>query len=347
MQMKLLAEIQRRMIKIKTNIANPSVQTLARLQTTIRRMDTQALARLITHVRASVETQAWHIMTNIKADLKEHWTLRVLTRPVQLPKMIVFFRAHLYWKFMDTRYAVRAAIVKTVNTINTYAAICKTAIEKSAYASVCKAILTKGKAVVAKIPHETKQESSLAVSTSNVTIKEASLFASVNRTRVTKHIFLQHMETKSVDHNALRVTVTRLWHEQFDVQAMPISAQDTRTVRTGPVAPTLGTKTIFLAFTPKEVATLRIIQWFLHHTNVNNEGFSNEIVYDLASVPPVGSMPPPAGEKWGGGYVDHPFLGMGFGATGDSTGYLSPEAKKWLQNAKMFWETPTEVFDDE
>ncbi len=90
-----------------------------------------------------------------------------------------------------------------------------------------------------------------------------------------------------------------------------------------------------------------LIQWYLHRNLVSNEGFSNEIVFDLDSLDPVGPIPPAPTEQWKGGYVDYPFKGAGQESIDDASGYLSPEGEEWVKNVKMIWSKPTDIFEGE
>jgi hypothetical protein len=90
-----------------------------------------------------------------------------------------------------------------------------------------------------------------------------------------------------------------------------------------------------------------LIQWYLHSNVVSNEGYTNEIIFDLGQVEPVGPLPPIPIEEWKGGYVEYPFKGMGHADTGNAGGYLSPEGDAWVKNVQMVWTTPTQIFDGE
>lgn len=90
-----------------------------------------------------------------------------------------------------------------------------------------------------------------------------------------------------------------------------------------------------------------LIQWYLHSNTVSNEGYSNEIIFDLGQVEPVGPLPPVPIEEWKGGYVEYPFKGMGHQDTSEAAGYLSPEGDAWVKNVQMVWPMPTELFDGE
>lgn len=90
-----------------------------------------------------------------------------------------------------------------------------------------------------------------------------------------------------------------------------------------------------------------LIQWYLHRNLVSNEGYSNEILFDLTMLTPVGPIPPAPVEQWKGGYVDYPFKGAGQENIEEATGYLSPEGEEWVKNVKMLWSAPTSIFGAE
>lgn len=101
--------------------------------------------------------------------------------------------------------------------------------------------------------------------------------------------------------------------------------------------------------TPRIAATVTklYLQWFLHKNTVSNEGYSNEILFTLGSITPVGPLPPAPQEEWTGGYVAAPFQGSGVKNVEAAAGYYSPKVDQWVKNASMLWGNPPAVFDDE
>lgn len=101
--------------------------------------------------------------------------------------------------------------------------------------------------------------------------------------------------------------------------------------------------------TPRITTTMTklYLQWFLHNNVVSNEGYSNEVLFTLGSVDPVGPLPPAPQEEWTGGYVAAPFQGSGVKNTEAAAGYYSPKVDQWVKNASMLWGQPPAVFDEE
>lgn len=114
----------------------------------------------------------------------------------------------------------------------------------------------------------------------------------------------------------------------------------------------------YLSFIPTEVfqgvevhistcshTVRRILQWYLAGGRISNQGYGNEIIFDLGKVDPTGPIPPIPSQKWEGGYVEDPFRGVGYVPKDDTTGYASPKVDDWLGNVKMYWEEPSQPFD--
>lgn len=140
------------------------------------------------------------------------------------------------------------------------------------------------------------------------------------------------------------------------LQFRPVSANQVRTLM---VMVTLCKTELmaYLSFVPHELIqdldvlistcthmTTSVLQWYLHGGRVSNEGYGNEIVFDLGEVPIYGPIPPAPSRQWEGGYVEDPFKGVGYVPASNSTGYGSPSVNDWIANAKMFWDSPTEPF---
>jgi hypothetical protein len=88
----------------------------------------------------------------------------------------------------------------------------------------------------------------------------------------------------------------------------------------------------------------RIVQWYLMGGRVSNEGFGNEVIFDLGEVSPIGPIPPVPGINWGGGYVEDPFKGAGYVPSEENTGFDSPSADQWVRNVRMYWNNASEPF---
>ena len=87
------------------------------------------------------------------------------------------------------------------------------------------------------------------------------------------------------------------------------------------------------------------LQWWLQRIEISNEGYSNEIIFDLTDIDIVGPLPPSPIEVWDGGYVDYPFQSMGTKGIQAADGYLSPEGNAWIKNVPMIWDQSQPLFD--
>lgn len=88
-----------------------------------------------------------------------------------------------------------------------------------------------------------------------------------------------------------------------------------------------------------------ILQWYLTGGRISNQGYGNEIIFDLGKVDPQGPIPPVPSQKWEGGYVEDPFKGVGYVPADDTTGYASPKVADWLGNVKMYWNDASQPFE--
>lgn len=114
----------------------------------------------------------------------------------------------------------------------------------------------------------------------------------------------------------------------------------------------------YLSFVPQEVIrgldvhvstcshTIRhILQWYMVGGRISNQGYGNEVIFDLGQVEPIGPIPPVPSQKWEGGYVEDPFKGVGYVPKDDTTGYASPKVEEWLGNVKMYWDEASQPFE--
>lgn len=115
-------------------------------------------------------------------------------------------------------------------------------------------------------------------------------------------------------------------------------------------------RTCAISFNTFRLYRRALLQWFLSRTLYTNEGYSNEIIFDVEITSPVVPIPPdPEDPNWTGGYVEYPYLGkgymnspfksMGYQSSDVASGYVSPEAENWVKNAKMFWDTEQDIFE--
>lgn len=97
--------------------------------------------------------------------------------------------------------------------------------------------------------------------------------------------------------------------------------------------------------------TVSLLQWYLHGGSVSNDGYGNEVIFDLGEADDGSSgehtIPPIPSRQWSGGYVEDPFKGLGYKPTEESTGYNSPSVESWLSGSKMYWANPTKPFREE
>lgn len=87
-----------------------------------------------------------------------------------------------------------------------------------------------------------------------------------------------------------------------------------------------------------------IIQWFIHGGRISNYEKSNEVIFDLGDVDPIGPIPPVPSRQWQGGWVEDPFKGVGYVPADNSTGYGSPSVQDWLSNVQMYWNNASDPF---
>lgn len=87
-----------------------------------------------------------------------------------------------------------------------------------------------------------------------------------------------------------------------------------------------------------------IIQWFIHGGRISNYEESNEVIFDLGDVDPIGPIPPVPSRQWQGGWVEDPFKGVGYVPADNSTGYGSPSVQDWLSNVQMYWNNASDPF---
>lgn len=99
-----------------------------------------------------------------------------------------------------------------------------------------------------------------------------------------------------------------------------------------------------------EHEVVSLLQWYLHGGLVTNEGYGNEVIFDLGEADDGSSgsstIPPIPSRQWSGGYVEDPFKGVGYEPTSNSTGYVSPKVTDWLSGSKMYWGKASEPFQE-
>lgn len=152
-----------------------------------------------------------------------------------------------------------------------------------------------------------------------------------------------------------------LAHRQLEVK--PVDAPQVKWLNI--LVTVLHTETLtFIKFAIDEMAqdtTVRIsmfeheiislLQWYIHGGVVSNEGYGNEVIFDLGepddgSGESGGTIPPIPSRQWSGGYVEDPFKGVGYEPTSTSTGYVSPRVTDWLSGSKMYWGQATKPFQE-
>ena len=106
--------------------------------------------------------------------------------------------------------------------------------------------------------------------------------------------------------------------------------------------------TVRISMFDHEVVSL--LQWYIHGGLVNNDGYSNEVIFDLGEADDGsgggGTIPPIPSRQWSGGYVEDPFKAVGYEPTTNSTGYVSPKVTNWVSGSKMYWSKSTEPFQE-
>lgn len=106
--------------------------------------------------------------------------------------------------------------------------------------------------------------------------------------------------------------------------------------------------TVHISMFDHEVISL--LQWYIHGGVINNEGYGNEVIFDLGEADDGssggGTIPPIPSRQWSGGYVEDPFKGVGYEPTSNSTGYVSPKVSQWISGSKMYWGKSTEPFQE-
>jgi hypothetical protein len=243
--------------------------------------------------------------------------MHIRTESIDLPAIMAFLRTNMYWKFTDRVRQVKATVsYKAKRLVSAGLHVLKATVKKKMGFSALQIKQTRRlQAALNQKRGETHTVDAMPLSFVH---EDTMIRAGVTSPFSVYHTMYVTVYMQSMDGALARV-----------IFSMSQGAKHRSAVHAA----------------MRDVTFLRLLQWFLHRIDVSNEGYSQEIVYDLGTVPPVGPLPPTGDESWTGGYVDYPFKGMGFASSAQSDGYASPEAEDWIKNAKMFWDKETGIFD--
>jgi len=395
--------------RIVANICYAMQTGFAQLKLDAKDAIQSRVAWMRTTIRANIHSRSFKIYAQVRDIVRKFISLRVFARPMELPRVIHYFRSGLRWlkkheernlrtdvmsmELLDVRLktdvlamdVINARIKTDVLSLKITDAHIRAAIHnmaKKQYRIIADTLLIERQHDLLVGLYHKFQHERVIIHTINrlehhrnvhigiehsrrkpkvlVGIEQSKrkpkVFINIERIRRQAHVRMDIIHSwvkknlrfdtwKSRFRRYLHVVPIPWLHKRFEVHAQPLSFHNVHYLFAGVREVYLHPSPVSITFSPGDTDLTVYLQWFLHRVNVNNEGYSNEIVYDLGKVPLVGPLPPMVEEIWEGGYVDYPFASMGF-ESGNDTGYLSNAGQEWLDNASMFWDVPTKKFDD-
>lgn len=200
------------------------------------------------------------------------------------------------------------------------------------------------------------KESTLAIDTSSMLIERKLDLSAKLEGFSGKLMLLAHVEEvrdQLLDIQAYLISVLGETSLRFRPQALPqirqlnvmISVCETWVLSYLSFVPTEAFKGVEVHVSTCSHLVRSVLQWYLTGGRISNQGYGNEIIFDLGKVDPTGPIPPVPSQKWEGGYVEDPFKGVGYVPADDTTGYASPKVADWLGNVKMYWNDASQPFE--
>lgn len=226
----------------------------------------------------------------------------------------------------------------------------------SRFQMLCRTGYKKVSSIFQFVTRKGYKESTLAIDTSNMLIERKLDLLAKLEGFTGKLMLLAHVEEVRDQLLELQVYLISILGEtslKFMPQALPqvrklnvmISVCETWVLSYLSFIPTEAYKGVEVHISTCSHLVRRVIQWYLTGGRISNQGYGNEIIFDLGKVDPQGPIPPVPTQKWEGGYVEDPFKGVGYVPADDTTGYASPKVDKWLGNVKMYWDDASQPFE--